>query len=281
MNIQKQTSGDHSTNVQAAGDVYIGIDEKKLEEILGRVISPNNDNISEVITLIESGRIHQAQDKIDRLVETKISVLVEELIDLATLQSLINTDKSNMILEKAIMLSPNKPNVLNAYALSQMDKGKNNEAEKIFIEAIKVSNDDDIKEKVIGNLGILYKNIGRYKEAADNLEQAIELAKKLNNHTGIVTHLNNLGACYHNMGRQELSIITLKEALKKINELIDSVDNKKKKRNLKSIQASILTNIAIAFKNKFRESLDKTYLEQAKSYLERAIDIEESLDNIV
>ncbi|HHQ6557088.1 TPA: tetratricopeptide repeat protein [Serratia fonticola] len=280
MNIQKQISGDNSTNVQAAGDVHIGIDEKKLEEILDRVISPNNDNILGIINLIESGRISEAQEQIDTLVETKISLLAEELVDLATLQSLIDTDKSNAILEKVIMLSPNKPSVLNVYALAQMDKGRTDEAEKIFIEAIKISSDDDIKEKAIGNLGVLYKNVGRYKEAVDNLEQAIKLAKKSNNHIGIVKHLNNLGACYHNMGKQEKSIDTLEESLTEINGLIDFADGKKENKNLKSLQACVLTNIAIAFKNKFRNSCDKTFLEQAKPYLERAIDIEESLDNI-
>lgn len=279
MNIQKQISGDYSTNVQAGGDVYIGINEEKLNEILDRVISPNNDNILGVITLIERGRINQAQEQIDRLVKTKISVLAEELVDLATLQNLINTNKSNAILEKVIMLSPNKPSVLNAYALVQMDKGRTDEAEKRFIEAIKISSDDELKEKAIGNLGLLYKNVGRYKESADNLEQAIELAKKLNNNIGIIKHNNNLGACYHNMGRLDESITILKETLKEISGLIDSVDDKGKKKNLKSIQASVLTNISIAFKNKFRESHDKVLLEQAKTYLERAIDIEESLDN--
>lgn len=280
MNIQKQVSGDYSTNVQAAGDVHIGINEKKLEEILGRVISPNNDNVLRIVNLIEGGEIIEAQEQIDGLVETKISLLAEDLVDLASLQSLINTDKSDAILEKVIMLCPNKPSILNVYALVQMDRGKMDEAEKKFIEAIEISRDDDVKEKAIGNLGVLYKNVGRHKEAIDNFEQAIGLAKKINHHIGIVKHRNNLGACYHNMGRQDESVTTLEEALKEINGLIDFEDGNKKKRSLKSIQASVLTNIAIALKYKFLSSGDNSFLEQAKSYLQRAIDIEESLDNV-
>ncbi|HEM7134585.1 TPA: tetratricopeptide repeat protein [Providencia rettgeri] len=280
MNIQKQTSGDHSTNIQAAGDVHLGISEKNLEEILGRVISPNNDNISKIITLIEIGKTSQAQEQIDRLVEAKISILAEELVDLATLQSLINIDKSNVILEKALMLSPNKPRVLNVYALAQMDKGRTDEAEKIFIKALEVSDDDDIKEQIIGNLGVLYKNSGRYKEAIDNLELAIEFAKKSNQNIGLVKHLNNLGACYHNIGMQDDAITKLEESLTKINVLIDSSDEKEKKKNLKSVQASVFTNIAITLKNKYRNSNNTDFLKQSISYLERAIDIEESLDNI-
>lgn len=280
MNIQKQVSGDHSTNVQAAGDVYMGIDEEKLEVILDRVISPKNENNSEIISLIESGKISQAQDQIDKLVETKISILAEELVDLATLQSLINTEKSSAILEKVIKLSPSKPSVLNAYALAQMDKGRTEEAEKSFIEAIRITSDDELKEKAIGNLGVLYKNSGKYKEAADNLEKAIELAKKSNNNIGVIKHCNNLGACYHNTGRLDESITILQETLTKLSNLIDSENDRKQKKKLKSIQASILTNISIALKNQFRESQGKALLEKAKSYLERAIDIEESLDNI-
>ncbi|MCP6133366.1 tetratricopeptide repeat protein, partial [Klebsiella pneumoniae] len=130
------------------------------------------------------------------------------------------------IFEKAILLSPNDPRVLNAYALAQMDQGKIDEAEKIFIEVIKISSDDDINDKVIGNLGVLYKNSGRYKEAIDNLERAIRLARKLNSHIEIVNHLNNLGACYHNVGRQDEAINTLEEALTEIKKLIDSTDEK-------------------------------------------------------
>lgn len=260
--------------------MHIGIDEEKLEEILDRITSPNNDNIFAIINLIRGERISEAQEQIDRLVETKISLLAAELADLATLQSLINTDKSNAIFEKAIMLSPNNLHILNAYALAQMDQGKIDEAEKIFIKVINISSDDDIKEKAIGNLGVLYKNAGRYKEATDNLERAIGLAKKSNYHIGIVKHLNNLGACYHNMGRQDEAITTLEEALTEIKGLIDSSDEKEKRKNLKSIQVSIFTNIAIAFKNKFLKSSNRAFLEQAKSCLERAIDIEESLDNI-
>lgn len=260
--------------------MYIGIDEEKLEKILDRVISPNNDNIFGIINLIKGERISEAQEQIDRLIETKTSSLAAELADLATLQGLINTDKSNAIFEKAIILSPNNPRILNAYALAQMEQGKIDEAEEIFIEVIKISTDDDIQEKAIGNLGVLYKNSGRYKEAIDNLEKAIRLAKKSNYHIGIVNHLNNLGACYHNIGRQDEAIITLEEALTKIKELIDSADKNEKRKNLKSIQANLFTNIAIAFKNKYLNSRNEVFLEQAKSCLERAIDIEESLGNI-
>ncbi|MEX9871493.1 tetratricopeptide repeat protein [Providencia huaxiensis] len=214
------------------------------------------------------------------MVEAKISILAEELVDLATLQSLINIDKSNVILEKALMLSPNKPRVLNVYALAQMDKGRTDEAEKIFIKALEVSDDDDIKEQIIGNLGVLYKNSGRYKEAIDNLELAIEFAKKSNQNIGLVKHLNNLGACYHNIGMQDDAITKLEESLTKINVLIDSSDEKEKKKNLKSVQASVFTNIAITLKNKYRNSNNTDFLKQSISYLERAIDIEESLDNI-
>lgn len=214
------------------------------------------------------------------MIETKISSLTIELADIATLQSLINTDKSNAIFEKAIMLSPNNPNILNSYALAQMDQGKIDEAEKILIEVIKISSDEDIKEKAIGNLGVLYKNTGRYKEATDNLKKAICLAKKLNNQKSIANHLNNLGACYHNTEKQDEAITTLQQALTEIKVAIDSTDDADTRKHLKSIQSNIFTNIAIAFKNKFKKSNDKAFLEQAKSYLERAIDIEESLNNI-
>lgn len=280
MNIQNQVSGDHSTNVQSAGDVYIGIDEEKLEAILDRVISPKNENNLEIISLIENGKLSQAQDQIDKLIETKISVLAEELVDLATLQSLISTEKSTAILERVMKLSPNKPSVLNAYALAQMDKGRVEEAEKSFIKAIEISSDDELREKVFGNLGVLYKNSGRYKEAADNLEKAIELAKNLNNKTGLIKHRNNLGACYHNTGLLDDSITILQDSLTNLSELIESVNNRKQKKNLKSIQACLLTNLSIALKNKFIKSHDKTLLEKAIANLERAIDIEESLDNI-
>ncbi|GFK56682.1 tetratricopeptide repeat protein [Vibrio cholerae] len=230
MNIQKQVSGDHSTNVQAAGDVYIGIDEEKLEAILDRVISPKSENNLEIISLIESGKLSQAQDKIDKLIETKMSALAEELVDLATLQSLINTEKSTAILESVIKLSPNKPSVLNAYALALMDKGRVEEAEKSFIQAIEISSDDELKEKAIGNLGVLYKNSGKYKEAADNLEKAIELAKNLNNKVGLIKHSNNLGACYHSTERLDDSITILQESLINLSKLVESESNRKKRK---------------------------------------------------
>ena len=281
MKIQRQSSGDNCTNIQAARDVHVHnhVSLKLLQSTIERMERPDLKIHEDIIELIAKGEFESAQGRIDELVSRLSLKYSSELIDLAVIQRLISTEKSELLINKAKMAVPGDPNVLNVQALFLMDQGDIEEAEKKFIEAINTSNNDEIKEKIAGNLGVLYKNNGQYSKAVDSLKEAIKLATELGNDIGIIKHLNNLGACNHNIGELEHSLEILQSALEKANDIIDSTDDRKTRKIVKSIQASILTNISISLKNKFRESQDKELLEKAKLNLERAIDIEESLGN--
>lgn len=281
MKIQKQSSGDNCTNIQAAGDVHVHnhVSLQRLQTTIERMEQPELKIHEDIIELIEKGDFQSAQNCIDELVSNLSLKYSSELLDLAVIQRLISPEKSELLVRKAKKVAPDDPNILNIQALFLMDLGNVGEAETMFFEAINASNNDEIKEKIAGNLGVLYKNNGNYSKAVDNLKEAIKLATELRNDIGLIKHLNNLGACYHNIGEQENSLEVLQSALENSNKVIDSTEDIKTRKIVKSIQASILTNISISLKNKFRKSQDIKLLEKAKLNLERAIDIEESLGN--
>lgn len=276
--IQRQASGDNCTNIQAAGDVHVHnhVSQKLLQTTIERLEDPRLKAHEHIITLIENGDVEAAQANIDELVDSILIKCSSGLVDLAILQNLISSNKSKRLFEKAREMDPENPNIMNVFALSLMDEGRVGEAETCFKKAIELSSEASIIEKVNGNLGILYKNTGRYLLAIESLKCAKEMASQIGHHEGEVKHINNLGACYHNINKLNDAETELNLALSKIKIMLDSESNKKE---LKSIQASILTNLAITFKNKFRENQDGIDLEKASSFLERAIDIEESLGN--
>lgn len=281
MKIQRQSSGDNCTNIQAARDVHVHnhVSLQLLQTTIARMERPDLKIHEDIIELIAKGEFESAQWRIDKLVSNLSLKYTSELLDLAVIQSLISTEKSKALINRAKNVAPDDPNVLNIQALFLMDHGNIDEAEAKLIEAINTSNTDEIKEKIAGNLGVLYKNNGKYSKAIDNFKEAIKLATELGNDIGLINHLNNLGACNHNIGELEYSLEILQSALEKANIIIDSTDNGKTRKIVKSTQASILTNISISLKNKFLESQDNELLEKAKLNLERAIDIEESLGN--
>lgn len=281
MKRQKQSSGDNCTNIQAGGDVHVHnhVSLQCLQTTIERMEHPELKIHKDIIELIEKGDFQSAQNCIDELVSSLSLKYSSELLDLAVIQRLISPEKSELLVTRAKKVAPGDPNILNVQALFLMDLGNISEAEEMFVKAINASNNYEIKEKIAGNLGVLYKNNGNYSKAIDNLREAIKLAGKLRNDIGLIKHLNNLGACYHNIGEQENSLEVLQSALENSNEVIDLTEDIKTRKIVKSIQASILTNISISLKNKFRKSQDIELLEKAKLNLERAIDIEESLGN--
>lgn len=277
MKIQKQISGDNSINIQSERDTFFNIES--LQIAIDKMEYPNLETHKEIISLIKNGRLEDAQKKLDILVNNRINEYSEELIDLATLQALINPKKSENIFEKAKNLSPDNPKVMNAYAISLMEKGENKISEKYLKDALTLSNDNEMRYKIHGNLGVLYKNTGKYEEAIENLKIARDMASSISNYEGEVRQINNLGACYHNLNKLDIAEQTLNLAKLKVQELIDTPSYKENLKSLKSLQASILTNLAITFKNKYLESSEKSFLDEAKHCLERAIDIEESTGN--
>lgn len=281
MKIQKQNSGDNCTNIQAGGDVHVHnhVSLQRLQTTIERMEHPELKIHEDILELIGKGDFQSAQNCIDELVSNLSLKYSSELLDLAVIQRLISPEKSELLVIKARKVAPDDPNILNVQALFLMDLGNIVEAETMFVEAINASNNDEIKEKIAGNLGVLYKNNGNYSKAIDYLREAIKLAAELRNDIGLIKHLNNLGACYHNIGEQENALEFLQSALEKSNEIIDSTEDIQTKKIVKSIQANILTNISISLKNKFRKSQNIELLEKAKLNLERAIDIEESLGN--
>jgi tetratricopeptide (TPR) repeat protein len=89
-----------------------------------------------------------------------------------------------------------------------------------------VSKSLDIKKKVLGenhpgyatdlgNLGLLYSQQGKYKEAEEFYNKSLDIKKKVlgENHPGYATDLGNLGSLYSQQGKHLKAKPILKQAV--------------------------------------------------------------------
>jgi tetratricopeptide (TPR) repeat protein len=65
----------------------------------------------------------------------------------------------------------------------------------------------------LGNLGLVDKLLGKYERAADNLHHAIVIAHDINNREAEAAHLSSLGGLYYGMGNYGQAIEQLQQAL--------------------------------------------------------------------
>lgn len=93
--------------------------------------------------------------------------------------------KAEVDLKKAMRLSPDQPLVLNYLGYSWIDQGRNlREGLRLIKKAVSLKPDDGY---IVDSLGWAYYQLGRYKDAANQLERAVELRPDdpvLNDHLG-------------------------------------------------------------------------------------------------
>ncbi|HHC5061573.1 TPA: tetratricopeptide repeat protein [Aeromonas veronii] len=186
------------------------------------------------------------------------------------------------MLERAILVDPKNPYLYNSYANMLMDKGDVVKAKENFEKALSLSKTSKERACFLMNFAVLNKNNGEIKEAISKLNDGLKLSRELNDKESEAKYLNILGSCYNNTGNTGdllQAVFYFDEALSIINSLLDIDNNESIQKKYKSLQANILTNKGIAFKNSFRISGKTDEIDNAIILLTRAIDIEESLGN--
>jgi tetratricopeptide (TPR) repeat protein len=82
--------------------------------------------------------------------------------------------------------------------------------EKLLSE---LSTETEIYGYLLGSLGILYDQIGRYKISIDRSEKALAISKEIGDRRGEGNHLGNLGNAFSHLGEVEKAIEYHKQAL--------------------------------------------------------------------
>ncbi|RBB94840.1 hypothetical protein C3E97_031800, partial [Pseudomonas sp. MWU12-2115] len=151
--------------------------DKKLEELLGRSFQTGETLKAQVILLIEKNELNQAKELLDSLANTSRKMAAQDFIDIANLYTLLGSDQADIYYSHAASLDPESVKEANLYAIGLMLRGKLPEAEKVF-KACLEKEDITLKEReaVLGNLGFLYKNNGRFSESIDAFEKALVIS---------------------------------------------------------------------------------------------------------
>jgi len=99
----------------------------------------------------------------------------------------------------------------------------------------------------IGNLGVVYDNLGQYQKALDYYQQSLALAREIGDKRGIGVNLTNLGMAYRNLGEYRKALDYYQQALA-INR---EIGNKRRVRNN-------LTDLGVVYGTlgQYRKALD-------------------------
>ena len=82
------------------------------------------------------------------------------------------------------------------------------------IKAAQIHNDNKVEGKILGNLGIIYKNLGEYQKAIEYHEQSIEISQQYGERHGESNSLTNLGLTYSSLGNFQKAVEYHEQALK-------------------------------------------------------------------
>jgi tetratricopeptide (TPR) repeat protein len=112
--------------------------------------------------------------------------------------------------------------------------------------------DPDLRQSNLGNLGSAYSNMGRYQEAKAYTEQALAIAREMEDRQDEQIWLGNLSNSYNNMGRYQESISYAEQALQIARDIGDRAG-----------EGLVLSNLADAYTGLGRYSEAIDYYEQA------------------
>jgi tetratricopeptide (TPR) repeat protein len=107
----------------------------------------------------------------------------------------------------------------------------------------------------LGNIGLVYGDLGQYQKALSYYQQALEIKREIGDKRGIGNNLSNIGAVYLNLGQHQKALAYFQQALEIHREISD-----------KHGIGNNLTNIGVVY-----DSLGQ--YQKALSYFQQALEI--------
>lgn len=175
-----------------------------------------------------------------------------------------NPNKAIKLLEKALMISQHKKDIVetartnNNLGIVYRDLGKFEEAKALSEQAIKV-HDSVIQASAFNNIGACNRSLGMYEAAIDNYLKALKIYEAKNYLEDQATVNNNIGMVYSYLGVNNKAV----EFHTKAKNVFEKLNNKKGISN-------VYNNIAIIYAN-------DGDLTKALSYFKFSLNIEEEL----
>lgn len=109
----------------------------------------------------------------------------------------------------------NKVNILNklSYELNYSDAGS---AEEYAFQALEIGGELNFQKGIIhahNNLGIIYKNIGKFDLAKENCEKSIEICRNIGDSSGMASASNTIGTVNYYLGNYSEALIWYQKSL--------------------------------------------------------------------
>ncbi|MCE5163744.1 MULTISPECIES: tetratricopeptide repeat protein [Plesiomonas] len=284
----KIVGGDNAVNIQAIGDISINVSPEVLESVLysqlealfKKIAQSDNQLKHEIVRLIRTGEHKQARALLNKLVDETSEKYSDDCLDFANLFMILEPKKAKYFYERSLDVDPENHNAINCYAIYLMGCGELEEAESLFSSRLSINSlPRVVREWINGNLGVLYKNQGKWEQSISCLLISLKLSKLNQNYIGVVKGLNNLGSVYNNLENYNKSEIYLQEALNKIHVIINPDIEVRLKNKYKVVKSNLLTNLSIRLRHLYIKDNDKDHLKKAICFLEEAIDIAEMLES--
>ncbi len=200
---------------------------KKYQELEQRLKDETDDLSKQALIALQNGDLIKAGELLDKSIEKReqqVDKLAEDHFTRAKVFELqFEPVKALPHFKKAYTYRPDNLNYSFDYAVALQKQNNFKTAESVYIiylkKVRKFGNQENIAS-VLNNLGELYRNTQKLKQAEQNFQEALEIRQTLiktnsqTNLSGMAMILNNLGILYRDTQRLKEAEHSLQEALK-------------------------------------------------------------------
>lgn len=123
---------------------------------------------------------------------------------------------------KELEEAPLSAGILGNVAMLYTELGRSEEALATYERAVKLAqadNDRRLENALLGNLGVTLADLGLSEKAIKTYQEAVTLARAIGDRQSEATHVGNLGLAYHSVGHLDAAIESLSQALRISREL--------------------------------------------------------------
>ena len=185
------------------------------EVLSAKVTGPQVVNVDSLLTVLSNQK--DDTSKVQSLLAGAM-----ELYKNSEFQQSVSLSEKALALSKKLEFSIGQAEALFLMARANNKLNKSASALRLFDEAQKIFQDEkriDRLASLYNNVGIIYKNLGRYSNAVQFLSRAYEYYQRLENKINAARALNNLGSVYMRLQNHEKSAKAYFESLRLFEEL--------------------------------------------------------------